>query len=51
MSGNENVIMTLFYREEKPKDFRKVNEAYNRLIAHITKIEAIEADTDLANSL
>ncbi|TRY80540.1 hypothetical protein TCAL_04794 [Tigriopus californicus] len=32
------------------KDFRKVNEAYNRLIAHITKIEAIEADTDLANS-
>ena len=32
------------------QEFRKVNEAYNRLIAHTLKLEQMEAEADLANN-
>ena len=30
-------------------EFRAINDAYNRLISHVTKLEVIEAESKLSN--
>ena len=40
----------LFFKGGDPIEFKKINDAYNKLIGHTAKIDAIEAEAELSRT-
>ena len=40
----------LFFKGGDPIEFKKINDAYNKLIGHAAKIDAIEAEAELSRT-
>ena len=43
-------IMFFFFKGGDPIEFKKINDAYNKLISHAAKIDAIEAEAELSRT-
>ena len=42
--------IVLFFKGGDPIEFRKINDAYNKLIGHAAKIDAIDAEAELSRT-
>ena len=45
-----NDHLLLIIQGGDPIEFKKINDAYNRLIGHVSKLEAIEAEAELSRT-
>lgn len=43
-------MLCFFFKGGDPVEFRKANDAYSRLIAHIARLDALEAEAELSQT-